>query len=94
MEKSLHREVHVFNNQDNGGESLTLVTDYFDNGDAAAGLPDGIYMNQKLTLQSYGNSASFDLCGATITPESLRKLAEILENGEKSARSKVVGSEQ
>jgi hypothetical protein len=89
MEKPLHREVHVFNGEDNGGESLTLTTDYFDNGDAAHGLPDGIYWNQKLTLASYCNSASFELAGAVLTPESLRELADILENGQSIALSKV-----
>lgn len=90
MEKSLHREMYLFNAQDNGGEGLTLTIDYFDNGDAAAGLPDGIFMNQKLTLQSYCNSASFELVGAILTPENLRELADIIENGEKLALSKVV----
>lgn len=90
MERSLHREVYVFNAEDNGGESLTLTTDYFDNGDAAHGLPDGIFTNQKLTLMSYGNSASFELYGTALTPENLRELADILENGEKLALSKVV----
>jgi len=90
MERPLHREVYVFNAEDNGGESLTLTTDYFDNGDAAHGLPDGIFTNQKLTLMSYGNSASFELCGTVLTPENLRELADILENGEKLALSKVV----
>lgn len=90
MEKLLHREVFVFNEHDNGGESLTLAIDYFDNGDAAHGLPNGIYMNQKLTLASYGNSASFELCGTTLTPENLRELANIIERGHNLALSKVV----
>lgn len=89
-ETPLHREVFVFNKDDNGGESLSLKIDYFDNGDAAHGLPDGIYTNQELSLQSYCNSASFNLAGAAFTPENLRELANILERGYNTALSKVV----
>jgi hypothetical protein len=89
-DKILHREVFVFNEHDNGGESLSLTIEFFDNGDAAHGLPDGIYMNQKLTLASYGNSANFELCGTNLTPENLRKLANIIEHGHNIALSKVV----
>jgi hypothetical protein len=88
-ESILHREVFVFNKHDNGGESLSLAIEYFDNGDAAAGLPDGIIMNQKLSLQSYCNTASFELAGAQFTPENLRELANVMERGQNIALSKV-----
>lgn len=66
--------VFTFNPHDNGGEALMLKTEKISNGD-----PDGYYFNQTLTLQSYGNSASFNLYGAQITPLMLRKLADELE---------------
>ncbi len=74
-DKQISKHVFTFNEHDNGGESLTLKTNTIWNGDR-----DGIYLNQELSLQSYCNSASFNLWGATITPESLRKLADELEN--------------
>lgn len=89
MDKLLHTEVFCFNKHDNGGEALTLTVKYYDNGDAAAGLPNGIYMNQELTLASYGNSASFNLCGTALTPETLRELANIMERGHNAALAKV-----
>lgn len=85
----LHREVFVFNKKDNGGETLSLAIEYIDNGDAAAGLPNGIYMNQELSLQSYCNSASFNLVGAQLTPENLRELANLMERGHNIALSRV-----
>jgi len=63
-----------FNENDNGGESLTLTTKLLHNGD-----PEGVYYNQEITLQSYCNSASINLFGAAITPEKLRELANQLE---------------
>ena len=69
----------VFNPKDNGGESLCLVTEFFDNGDKEA---DGksIFTNQRLILNSYYNSSEFRLGGAAITPENLRQLANELES--------------
>lgn len=57
----------------NGGESLSLTTTFHDNGDGE------YYTNQELTLQSYGNAATFHLCGASLEPETLRRLASELE---------------
>jgi hypothetical protein len=88
MDKLLHREVVVFNKHDNGGEQLSITIDYFDNGDAAHGLPNGIYNNQELSLQSYSNAASFKLTSG-FTPENLRELANIMERGYNVALSKV-----
>lgn len=63
----------------NGGESLILTTTYIANGDPIT-KNGGVYTNQTLTLYSYGNSASFNLYSATITPEALRELANKLES--------------
>lgn len=75
MEKLLTTHVFNFAPKENGGESLLLETEMFDNGDDE----DNIYWNQHLTLHSYGNSACFNLCGITLTPKLLRELANQLE---------------
>jgi len=72
----LKRHYFCFNDGDNGGEALTLTTEFHDNGDGA---PDGIYITQELCLGSYCNSASFHLAGAVLTPELLRELANQLD---------------
>ena len=61
----------TFNESTNSGEGLTLHTEIL--------FGDDVYLNQELTLQSYGNHATFGLYGATLTPEILRKLADELE---------------
>lgn len=76
-ENPIIRHVFVFNPKDNSGESLSLVTEFFDNGDCTE---DSIYTNQTLSLQSYCNSALFSLLGASLTPENLRRLANELES--------------
>jgi hypothetical protein len=75
MDKKLGEHSFCFNEQDNGGEAFTLTTELYNNGDEES----GYYLNQFLTLQSYCNSASFELVGAQITPKNLRKLADELE---------------
>ena len=82
-DKMVGRNIFVFNKHDNGGEHLVLVTEVFYNGDPP---PNNIYYNQKLTLHSYCNSATFALHGAAITSDSLRELADELDNLEKNAR--------
>ncbi|MFI5404979.1 MAG: hypothetical protein ACHQ1D_00550 [Nitrososphaerales archaeon] len=74
---SIHR--FNFSPSENGGESLTITTEFLDNGDHALGLPKGIFTNQKLILQSYGNSASINLYGIQITSDKLRELANQLD---------------
>ncbi len=59
-----------------GGEALVLTTKFFDNG----------YINQELTLQSYGNSATFNLCGTVFDPETLRRIADEIECGQVVAK--------
>jgi hypothetical protein len=68
----IKRHVFCFNPQDNGGEQLHLITEFFesDNGD--------IYSNKEMSLQSYCNSASFNLSGAAISSETFFKLAREL----------------
>lgn len=83
-DKLLGRHTFCFNDKDNSGEGLFVKTEIYDNGD---GLPDGIYFNQEVTLQSYSNSASFHLCSALFTPELLRKYADELELCVKSIQS-------
>ena len=73
--KLLKTESFDFTPELNSGEGLTLTMKFFDNGD---GIPDGLYVEQELTLQSYGNSATFNLNEA-FTPENLRELADQLE---------------
>jgi len=76
MDKLLDKHVFIFNPKDNGGEQLVLTTEFYDNGD---GIPEGVYTSQQLSLQSYCNSANFELMGCSITSEILRKLANELD---------------
>ena len=68
-------KVHVFDltPQHNGGESILLRINYLSYDDEIE------VLNHILTLQSYQNSASFNLSGGAITPENLRDLADQLE---------------
>jgi hypothetical protein len=66
----------TFNRHDNGGEALTLHTKIYHNGDPGE---QGVFYNHELSLQSYGNSASFHLAGVNLTPEILRQLADEIE---------------
>lgn len=75
MDKIVDSHICTFNPKDNGGEALTLSTTFWDNGDKK----NNVYFTQDLTLNSYGNSASFNLCGAILTPDTLRRLADDLE---------------
>lgn len=77
-DKLLARNCFVFNPKDNGGETVSLLTEFYSNGEEVTST-DGVYVNQNLSLQSYGNSASFTLCGAQFTPNNLRELANQLE---------------
>lgn len=75
-DKLLKRHIFIFNPKENGGEQLMLCTNFVDNGDPGS---SGIFTNQALTLQSYCNDATFNLLGASLTPENLRRLANELE---------------
>ena len=63
----------TFNPEANGGEALMLCTQAIKEGDKP------VCFEQELTLCSYCNNASFQLAGATFTPELLRQLADELE---------------
>jgi hypothetical protein len=89
MKNSIHKHVFVFNKRDNGGESLSLETKYIPNGDRG-----GFFTNQTLVLNSYCNSASFELIGAQLSPKLLRQLADQLEKQEVIAKEKLSLQEQ
>lgn len=80
MKKDIVLKEHIFcfNEDHNGGEALSLETMFIGNGDPIT-KDDGVYLNQRLTLQSYSNAALFELYGALLTPEKLRQLANELE---------------
>jgi hypothetical protein len=82
-DKKVGRLTFVFNEKDNGGEQLVLTTDLYHNGD-----PGGFYTNQELSLNSYSNSASFNLTGCQLTPEKLRELANQLDKMISTAKDK------
>lgn len=71
-----------------GGEELSLETEIFWNEDDPKDGPC-TFTNQKITLQSYSNSASLNLFGTSITPETLRELANQLDKARIEAQSKV-----
>lgn len=81
-EKSLLKHSFNLSPKERGNESLTITTEFVDNGDRNG---KSIYTNQTLTLQSYYNSASFNLNGIQITPEILRKLANELDEARTKA---------
>jgi len=81
----IHIHSFCFNKRDNGGESLTLTTKFYGNGDPPT-QAEGVFTNQSIVLQSYCNSASIDLCGVSLTPQILRQFADELE----IARNEVV----
>lgn len=65
--------VHTVNPKDNGGEHITITTNVYKNEDGSK------YTDHVIGLESYCNSVSLNLCGAQITPQFLRKMAEDLE---------------
>ena len=56
-------------------DKLTLETTYVENGDAASAISPSVYTNQRLIL----GQASFNLVGASINADVLRKLANELD---------------
>lgn len=76
MKESVSKEyVFNFNTGTNGGEAFTLTTQF-------RGIGRDIYINQKLTLNSYGNNAVFNLYDTQLTPEVLRAAANFIEASE------------
>lgn len=78
-ENVLNIVTHSFNPGFNGGEQLNLTTKYIDQGRGE------YYSYQEISLQSYQNSATFNL-GIPITPENLRELANKLESANNKMR--------
>ena len=64
----------------NSGEGVFVETDIVDNGDRDKGLKIGVFLNQRIVLNSYGNSAQLNLYSSCFTPENLRELADGLES--------------
>lgn len=54
---------------ENGGETVSLLTEVFDNGNGEH------FVNQHLTLHSYSNVATFHLHGIQLTSENLLNLS-------------------
>lgn len=67
------RHVFVLNPNDNGGEQVVLTTHLLVEDEKA------FIEHQELSMGSYSNSTCFILCGAQLTPKSLRRLAHELE---------------
>lgn len=86
MKKPISSHSFIFNRSDNGGEQLILTTEFWWNGDLS---PAGIFTTQELTLNSYCNSATFALSGATITSDDLEGLAKQLRESEEKAANLV-----
>lgn len=72
--KKMGKVYKILNPEDNGGETVAITIEIFDNGDHDAA---GIYALSRIDLQSYGNGASMSL--PNITPEFLRELANELD---------------
>lgn len=64
----------------NSGEGVFVETDIVDNGDRDKGLKTGVFLNQRIVLNSYCNSAQFNLFADCFSPEKLRELANELES--------------
>ena len=64
----------ILNPEDNGGETVAITIEIFDNGDHDA---NSTYTLSTVSLQSYGNSASMSL--PNLDPTFLRELANELD---------------
>lgn len=74
MTEKLGEVYMILNPEDNGGETVAITVEIYDNGDYDA---DSTYTLGRVSLQSYGNSASISL--PNLTPEFLREFANKLE---------------
>lgn len=77
-DKVAFSDTFIINEDANGGEQLSITTNYYRDKYAK----DPIYCGQEITLQSYNNSVSLYLCGQLLTPQILRKLADRIEKNE------------
>ena len=78
MDKILAKHVIELDPHVNGGEAVILTTEFFGNGDTITE-KDGVFVNQEIELQSYGNAAAIKLYSNFFTPEFLRRWANELE---------------
>ena len=82
MNKLLKTHTFIVNPLANGGEQLSVTTKFLNNGD-----PDDMDISQEITLQAYSNSVTFNLSGAALTPEILRKFADELARARNIAQN-------
>lgn len=73
-EDLIHRIVSIVNPEENGGEQVSIITEFYHTGDPR----DDVLIFQKINLESYMNSVNMNL-GAVLTPEFLRNLADDIE---------------
>lgn len=85
MSEIIGKHYFTVNENDNGGEHVCIDTDIYDNGDKE----NNIFLNTRITVNSYSNGASISLCGSPLTPEILRKLANELDKAIATAQVKV-----
>ena len=64
--------INKFNPESNGEEALFLTTNFIKKGNKK------LISTQTISLQSYSNSACFNLVGV-LTPDNLRKFADQLD---------------
>ncbi len=77
----------ILNKHLNSGEQISINTEFCNNGDEITETT-GVYINQTIELQSYGNAMSLIICDGCLTPEELRKLADELDQVRKEIAHK------
>ena len=82
--KPLHTDFFVFNPRDNGGEQVTLVTEFYATSDKTE-----VYTYQELTLNCYGKSVTFAVNGL-FDPYILDQLSKQLK--ESTDKAKVIAA--
>jgi hypothetical protein len=81
MKNKILKEHKFYFNNGKYGTGLCLKTIFVAEGEEEDKITKtkGIFIHQILTLESYANSASFELCGTILTSTDLRKLADQLD---------------
>ena len=74
----------ILNPQDNGGEAICLKTSFESNGDL-----DEVHMSQELTLGCYGAHCTSIQLNDEFNPQTLRLLADQLEEERLRAKSQL-----
>jgi hypothetical protein len=83
--EAVKRHSFVFNPNENGGEQIILMTQFF----PASPTSKDVFAVCELSLQSQGNSATFTLGGDIFSPENLRELANQLDVARNEAKAKL-----